>query len=227
VVHTNAGLYMIDYRSIKSEDMAKLEKLKASVQKDHPKVEIELISSNLSFKSYVEELAAKKKIHYVVIGLESKSKLSKFIWGTSGIDIAGKIDCPVIIVPEKYKRPNFQRMLTTVDYKQELKQVVIRKAEKFAREHKMAFDLVHFQTDEELTFGLEVAQQLKEADKWNIKTIRSKNFTDGVKKYVSQNKIDLVVLFSRPHSLVYKLFNESNTKTITFNSNVPVMSIHG
>ena len=227
VVHTNAGLYMVDYRAIKRDDLVKLEKLRSKIAAENPQLNIEVVNSNMSFKVYVEELAAKKKIHYVVIGLETKSKISKFIWGTTGVDIAGKIDCPVIIVPEKYNKYSYKRLLAAVDYKQDLKRVVIRKAERFAKEHKMQCDLVHFQTSDELTFGLEAGEMKKEAAKWSINTVKSKDFIGGVKKYVSDNKVDMVVLFSRPHSFVYKLFNESNTKAIAFNSNIPVMSVHG
>lgn len=226
VVHTNAGLYMVDYKAIKREDLAKLEQLRTKTLAKHPGLQIEVGNSNMSFKSYVEELATKKKIHVVVLGLESKNKVSKFIWGTTGVDIAGKIDCPVIIVPETYHKHRYGKILALVDYKQDLKRVVIRKAEQFAADHKMKSELVHIQTEDELDFGLEAGERRKEAEKWNIKIVKSKGFAEGVKKYVSQNKSDLVVLFSRKHSLVYRLFNETNTRVIAFNSNVPVMSIH-
>ena len=227
VVHTNAGLYMVDYKSIKREDLSRLEKLKEKICTANPEVEVEIINSNLSFKTYVEELAAKKKIHVVVIGLETKNKLSKYLWGTTGVDIAGKIDCPVVIVPETYHNHRYEKVMATVDYRQDLKRVVIRKAEKFASEHSMLCDLVHIQTDDELVLGMEAAEHRKEAEKWNIQNFKAKTFSEGVKKYVNQNKCDLVVLFSRKHSMVYRLFNETNTKTIAFNSNVPVMSVHG
>lgn len=227
VVHTNAGLYMVDYRSIKKDDLEKLEKLRVKIQAEHPKLIVETINSNISFRSYVEELAVNKKINYVVIGLETKSKISKFIWGTTGIDIAGKVDCPVIIVPEKYQHFKYENLVATIDYKQDLKKVVIRRAEKFAKEHKLNCELIHFQTDDELDFGLEAAELKKQAAHFNIKVVKTKNFNDGLKKYIAQNKTDLVVLFSRSHSAVYKLFNDTNTKAIAFNSNIPVMSIHG
>jgi len=226
VVHTNAGLYMVDYKAIKRDDLARLEQLKSKTLAKYPGLQVEAVNSNMSFQTYVEELASKKKIHVVVLGLETKSKISKFIWGTTGVDIAGKIDCPVVIVPESYTKHQFKNVMAAVDYKQDLKRVVIRKAEQFANDNNMQCNLVHIQTDDELDFGIEAAERRREAAKWNIQIFKAKGFSEGVKKYVSQNKSDLVVLFSRKHSLVYRLFNETNTKTIAFNSNVPVMSVH-
>jgi nucleotide-binding universal stress UspA family protein len=226
VVHTNAGLYMVDYKAIKRDDLARLEQLKTKTLGKHPGLQLEIGNSNMSFKAYVEELAAKKKIHVVVLGLETKSKISKFIWGTTGVDIAGKIDCPVVIVPESYTKHKYEKVMAAVDYKQDLKRVVIRKAEQFAKDNQMTCNLVHIQTEDELDFGIEAGERRREAAKWNIELFKAKGFSEGVKKYVSQNKSDLVVLFSRKHSLVYRLFNETNTKTIAFNSNVPVMAVH-
>jgi len=226
VVHTNAGLYMIDYRGIKRDDLAKLEQLKNKTLAKHKGLKVEVVNSNVSFQSYVEEMAAKKKIHGVVMGLESKSKLSKFIWGSTGVDIAGKIDCPVVIVPESYTKHRYTHVIAAVDYKQDLKQSLLKKVELFAKSHKMKCELVHVETDDELTFGLEAGERKKAAEKWNIKVLKAKGFVEGIKKLVSQNKSDMVVLFSRKHSLVYRLFNDSHTKTISYNSNVPVMSVH-
>ncbi len=226
VVHTNAGLYMVDYKAIRREDLKKLEQLRTKTLAKFPGLDVEINNSNMSFKAYVEELASKKKIQVVVIGLETKGKVSKFIWGTTGVDIAGKIDCPVVIVPETYTKHRYTTLVAAVDYKQDLKRVVLRKAEQFANQNYMKSELVHIQTEDELDFGLEVAERRKEAAKWNISTFKAKGFLDGIKKYVSQNKSDMVVLFSRKHNFGYRLFNDSNTKTIAFNSNVPVMSVH-
>src|SRR5689334_6704488 len=49
VLHTNAGLYMMDYRAIKREDLARLEDLKNKTQAKHPKLGIEVLNSNLGF----------------------------------------------------------------------------------------------------------------------------------------------------------------------------------
>lgn len=95
----------------------------------------------------MEELAAKKKIHVVVLGLETKTKDFKIYLGNHRGNSSGKIDCPVVIVPETYHQHRYARILAAVDYKQDLKRVVVRKAEQFAKEHKMKADLVHIQTD--------------------------------------------------------------------------------
>ena len=103
IVHTNSGMYMVDYKQVKKHDLNKLERVKNKALRSFPHASIETINTTDRIQDVIKDLAKKKKIDMVVLGLETKSAIAKFMQGSTGINIASKIDCPVIIVPEKYK----------------------------------------------------------------------------------------------------------------------------
>ncbi len=225
VVHTNSGLYVLDYKVAKKEDLTKLEHVKEKALKKYPKATIETINTTDSIKDFIKELVKKKEIDYVVLGLETKSAISKLIYGSTGIGLTSKIDCPVIIVPEKYKQHELVHAVITVDNKEHIKKHIIEKATDFTHAHKMNHQLLHVKTEDEFLMVYEKNTK-KENEKWHVKTIEAPAFEKGIAKYVKDNRTDLVILFSHSHSAFYNFFNETNTKQIAFQSKIPVMSIH-
>lgn len=220
VVHANSGAYFVEYASLKQNFNSRLDEYRKKITAKHPLLKIEIFTTFNSFKSEVEELVNKKKVQLVIIGLETKSKISKFIYGTTGVDIAGKINCPIIIVPEKYKHHKLETILVALDNKhkqhaKELKQLV-----KFSSEFKCSINYLHIRTEHELIIEKNKNIEL------TVELIEAKEFKIGITDYLKKHPHDLIVLISHQHNFIYHLFAESNTKTIAFQSKIPVMSIH-
>ena len=225
LIHTNSGLYVVDYKAVKERDLHKLEHVKTNALKKFPKATIECINTTDTVKGFIKDLAKKKKIDYVILGLETKNKISKFIYGTTSIDLASKIDCPIIIVPEAYKKHQLIHASITVDNKESIKKRIIKKALDFTHAHKCDHQLIHIKTEDEFLMVYE-KNTAKENKKWHVKTFEAKDFNTGVNTYAKGHKTDLIILFSHSHSIFYNFFSETNTKHIAFGSKIPVMSIH-
>jgi nucleotide-binding universal stress UspA family protein len=225
IVHTNSGMYMVDYKEVKKRDLAKLERVKNKALKNFPEITIETMNTTDRVQDVIKDLAGKKKIDLIVLGLETKSSISKFIQGSTGVNLASKIECPVVIVPEKYKVHELTHAMITVDNREHIQKRMIDRATEFTNVLKINSKLVHIKTDDEF---LQIYERnpKKENEKWDIKTIEAKSFEKGVSKYVKNNNATMVIIFSQAHSLFYKLFNETNTAKIAFESKVPVVSIH-
>lgn len=225
VIHTYSGAYFISYKEMQGFNMARLNKYKQKVEEKHPGVKFETFSTYKSFKAGVSDLIKSRKVHYVVLGLESKSKFSKFIYGTTGLEVAGKISCPVIIVPERYKDHRLNKMVLAIDNQKTLETKLMQKVKDFSKNFKADLSALHVKTENE--FMLIPHKKSENANKkWKVNTVEAKDFETGLFAYVKSNKVDLITLISHSHSLMYNLFNESNTKQIAFKTKVPIMSIH-
>lgn len=220
IVHTNSGAYFVEYASLKHNNLARLESYKNNIQAKHPKLKMDVRTTFTSFKEEVKDLAKHAKINYVVLGLETKSKVSKFIYGTTGVDIAGKVDCPVIIVPEKYKEHKLEHSVLAIDNKNKQHAVILKKHQAFMKAHKCTSVNLHVRTEDEL-----IVEKIKNKELL-VETIEAKDFKTGLAKYMKAKETDMVTLISHSHSFLYNMFAETNTKTIAFQSKVPVMSIH-
>lgn len=226
LIHTNSGPYFVSYSNMENEgDVAKLEKYKTDILSKFPKLKIEVMGSFNSIKQEIKNLYKHHDIDYVVLGLETKTKLSKFIYGTTGVDLAGKVDCPVIIVPEKYNQHQLLKMVVAIDNKKALKSRLISEIEELSTRFKVKKQYLHIKTEDEFLLVDEKAAK-KSAEKLKPVTIEAMDLKSGIIKYTNKNQPDAIVLISRSHSAWYNLFNETNTKQIAFSSKIPVISIH-
>jgi nucleotide-binding universal stress UspA family protein len=90
---------------------------------------------------------------------------------------------------------------------------------------KLDLKILHVRTADEIFIPKQ--KELKINGKVSpINSIKAKDIESGVLTFSRKNKVDLVMVLSKHHSVLYDLFAESHTKNIAFTSKVPVMAIH-
>jgi nucleotide-binding universal stress UspA family protein len=225
IIHSNVGLYGISYTSVRKNSHLKTEKLVNILKKLYLKLEVNMFVTNGAFRDELEEFTAKHKVEAAVMGLETKTKISKFIYGSHGVDVAGKIDAPVIIVPENYKKYKLSHVALAVDNNERLHKASIKQFEKFIQESKTKVKLLHVRTEDEIFNPKADVLNINGKDT-KIEIVEAKDIQDGVKKYCKKGSTDLVGIISKKHSAFYNFFVESNTKKIAFAAKVPVIAIH-
>lgn len=224
-IHSNSGLYFVSYRGIRENHEEKLLKTIEDIKTKFPKLNVEVLLSSGSLKKELEEFVSSHRVGAVVLGLATKTKLSKFIFGSHSTDIAGKINAPVIIVPEQYKKHQLKSILLGVDNVEKLQKTALTQFKTIVSDTNVRLKLLHVRTSDELFSTPKT--EFKFLDKvYKTESFFAKDLTDGLNKFVKKNNNDLIAVVSRKHSVFYDYFAETNTKKIAFVSKVPVMAIH-
>lgn len=225
VIHTNVGLYGIDYKGQKTMSETKTTKLVIELQKLYPKLKISQFTANGAFSEELKEFTDIHHVQAAVMGLKAKDALSKFLYGSHGVNIAGKINSPVIIVPESYKKHELFEILLAVDNSEKLHKPSLRSLENLVKVTKAKLDLLYVRTPDELFIPVLKSLTINK-EKKEIEIIRSKDITTGIDRYRKEKGSDLIAIISKRHSIFYDMFSESHTKKIAFVSKIPVMAIH-
>lgn len=225
ILHSNMGLYGISYISARRRGQAKARKVVEQLQKLFPSLEISMFVTDNGVKDELKRFIAAHRVEAAVMGLESKNRISKFIYGSHGVDLAGKIDAPVIIVPEKYKDHKLDNVLLAVDNTEKLYKSSLVSFEKFMALSKAKLKVMHVRTPYEV-FAPAITSLKLGGKKVPIELTEAKNIQDGIRKYSRKEGADLVAVVSKKHSAFYNLFVESNTKKAAFAAKVPVLAIH-
>jgi nucleotide-binding universal stress UspA family protein len=225
ILHSNSGLYGITYTSVRKNSEHKTSDLIKDLSVLFPKIKITPFVVDGSFEEELKRFMNEHLVETVVMGLESKSKLSKFIYGSHGVSLAGKIKAPIIIVPEKYTQHYLNEVLLTVDNNKKLHQTSLSGLGKFIKQTKTKLSLLHIRTYHEVFAP--VTEVLKiSGNKYAIDVKNAKTFKNGITNYCKGHTVDLVAIISKKHSIFYNLFSETNTKKLAFATNIPVMAIH-
>lgn len=226
LIHSNSGLYFMSYSSIRDTSEDKLHKFEARLQKEFPKLSINYFVTTGSFRDEISTFVNKHRVQYVVLGMAVKNRFSKFLYGSHSTDIAGKVNAPVIIVPEQYKVHRLKTIVMGVDNREKLHKASLKRFENFAKESGTSIKVLHVLTEDELFDHNKNQNIILNHKKHHIDVVSETTLERGMKKYSLDTKADLIAIISRKHSAFYNLFNETNTKNIAFASKVPVMAIH-
>lgn len=226
VLHSNSGLYGISYSAVKKTSEQSTDKLVKELSGLFPSLKISAFNTAGSFEEELGIFTSRHRIEAVVMGLEAKTRISKFIWGSHGVNVIGKISAPVVLVPEKYRDHRLESILLAVDNADKLKTTSFKEVEKFVKASQTHLHLLHVRTPEEV-IGLGKATVLTiNKVKQEVVQQKARTIEDGIKWFCRDQEIDLVTIISRKHSVFYNLFNESVTKRVAFSAKVPVMALH-
>lgn len=226
LIHSNSGLYFMSYSSVREDSVKKLTRFLDRLAADFPGVDMNYFVTAGSFEEEMKTFVKKHRVQLVVLGLASKNRFSKFIYGSHSTDVAGKVDAPVIIVPEQYKEHKLKAAVMAVDNRGKLHKTTLKRFENFMKEAKLNLHVLHVLTEDEL-FDHKGNQKVEiGSKKFAVEVINESTLERGLKKYAIDKKVDLITIISRHHSALYNMFNETHTKSIAFSSRVPVMAIH-
>jgi nucleotide-binding universal stress UspA family protein len=225
VIHSNMGLYGYSYTSVRKESENKTFKVVKLLKKEFPKLEINQFVTSGSFKNELQDFIKNHYIAAAVMGLESKHKFSKSIFGSSGTNLIGKIKTPVVIVPQSYIHHKLNKLVLAVDNSEKLNNTSLDGFENIIKKLNSQLELIHVRTEDE--FIRPTISSLKiNKSKLPIVSISAKDLQAGIKKYALENHTDMIVTINRKHSGFYNFFIESDSKKIAFVAKVPVMVIH-
>lgn len=164
----------------------------------------------------------------VIAGMKESSTFRNFIFGSIATDVINETITPVIIVPEKYRFKQIERIAFGIDFdlKRELQM------------HSSVNEL--FQLFKPNTFLINIVKegaQIRPNDcvsERNIEKyfenkehlycfLEDNDMIRGLKDFVSWNKIDLMVMLPKERNLFGKIFEESKTKKMAFNTDIPLL----
>lgn len=225
IFHTNMGLFGITYNSQKKNSENKVSDVIKQLNKLFPKIKINGFVTAGDFSEELSEFTRAHKVEAAVMGLKSRDNISKFLYGSYGVNIAGKINTPVIIVPESYKKHELSEILLSVDNSEKLNKSTLKGFERFVKLTKSKLDILYVRTPDEI-FNPVVKTLKINNEKKEVAIIKSKDINTGIDRYRKEKGSDLIAIVSKRHSVFYNMFSEVHTKKIAFVAKVPVMAIH-
>jgi nucleotide-binding universal stress UspA family protein len=225
LIHSNMGMFGISYTAQRSQSVKHTSKLIEKLKTEFPGVTIEYFVTGGSFEEQLNKFTAKHLVEAVIVGLKTKELITKFIYGTHGVKLVGKINSPVIIVPDSYRAHKLNTVMLAIDNQENLVKTSLIPFARFVDKTRTKLNLLHVRTPSEFLQTAKLMIKLN-GIKHEIETIEARDVDAGIKEYSAANKIDLVTVVSRKHSVFYNFFSESHTKKIALTSKVPVMSIH-
>ncbi|HSN61900.1 MAG TPA: universal stress protein [Ferruginibacter sp.] len=225
-------------RLLKEDEEHKMEKLQAQVTLAYqqqlnstvPDTTRCMVSYNPLLVEKTMEIAKNNNVDLIVMGTHGASGITKFFFGSNTSIMIAKSDIPVMAIPENFQYTPLQHIVFASDLENlsvELSQIVPL-AQSIESEIKVLYldygidtEHIKIKNAEEVIENIYYKKIKLEVQKATIET----SLVGQVKKYISLNKPECLVMFARERSLWDRLFFKgSKTEDISTAMSIPLIS---
>lgn len=213
----------------KAEDEVQMKKLVDKIKKKYgPELRIKTRLKIGYGPEVIRELVAKGGVGVVVMGIAQTDSFNEVVFGSTSTDVAGTVNCPVLIVPQRSTYKQWKTVAFAFDQKhipagkgiRTLKEILL------AHESKLRFvnvmDTPFIEGD-----ASSLKPVMKELEGIDLQTHflpnRANMVDDIIQDWVRRHKASMLVVVARKHNLLWRMFNERNTKKLAFRTKVPLL----
>jgi nucleotide-binding universal stress UspA family protein len=183
-----------------------------------------------AFESLVDALnnfADLKNIDLIIMGTKGKTASSKITFGSNTVQVFKYVKCPVLAVPDQYDYSQPKKILFPSNYmipykRRELKLLDILAGEFKAEVHSLYIsdfiDLSHRQLDNKKF----LEESLPHA-RLSFVTKGVENRANAISTYITDHKMDLLVMVNSRHSFLEDMLYKSTIDEIGLSPTIPFL----
>lgn len=178
----------------------------------------------------IRALVDEGKVSVVVMGIGHMDKFSEVVFGSTTTAVAGRVKCPVLIIPEKTRYRPLRNIGFAFDHKQIPTGTGLRVVRDLAAHYESAMHYVHVvdnpytgESDENLKPVFKVFGD--QNPKLHFLKDSKNKTVDVIQDWARRYKMSAMVMVSRDRSILWRMFNERNTKRMAFTTRIPLFVI--
>lgn len=200
-----------------------LQQAAEALQKLFADVKIETESRLGDVVTEIGEASKEANPFAVVVGAKDLKGFERLLFGDTTLSLMKNCTYPVIAVPERAK-PGVPANIVLATDLLNAADIPAEEIAAIANVLGAHLHVVHVEAHEAQASPDELMQAFANA-KASYHAIKDEDVTEGLKQYVAQNNMDLVLVLPHKHNLYERLFFKEHTQGILHAMPVPVMSI--
>lgn len=228
---TEMSWAILQTEELQAASAKNLQQLKAEMTGwTNGKVAIETLSDFGFLQERIADAVERTGADLIIMGITGGGRLEQVIMGSNTTHVIHHVDVPVLIVPPDAAWKPVARLGWACDYKDiqtttpatAIRSLLTGLGASMVVAHNdpeaAAFD------PNEMQSNLQV-KSLFHDFKPSFVTLRQEDFTEAIEAFVSQEKIDMLLVIPKKHSWLQSLFYRSHTTRLAFHSHIPMMCV--
>lgn len=221
---TEYPVLMVTHDDIKKGVDEGLQRAREEAEKAHAGVPFESESRLGDVATEIEEACEERKPFAVVVGTKDLSGFERFLFGDTTASLIRNSSYPVIAVPDGSRAGTPKNIVLATDLLH-IDEMPTAKITTITKSLNATLHVVHVDTkNEEAGSPENLLQKLNEVNA-SFHTVQEDDVTEGIRQYVEQNNVDLVLVLPHKHNFYERLFFKGHTQGILQAVPVPVMCL--
>lgn len=168
----------------------------------------------------------------VVMGIETAGAFERFLRGGKTISAMRRLSWPLIVVPPEAKFVSLRKIGLACDFRKVVETMPIKELTSLVKKFNAELHVLHVSSESGDSFDPETIEEsewlrdiLGDLDpKYHF--IKSVDIEKHINEFAEKNKLDLLIIIPKEHTLIQKLFQQSHSKELVLHTQVPTMSVH-
>lgn len=177
------------------------------------------------------QFTQEKNIDLAVMGMQGSGYLLGKLIGSVTTALIRKAKCPVLAIDKHVKFKTIKKIVLASDYKEVDNKSILNPLKEFAAFFKSHVYVLNVIPELEMVSHLnkiaesQIEHSLEDVNH-SFHYMENKDIVEGINDFVTQNKMDMLVMISRRHSVLRNIFHEPNTKHMAFHTRIPLLTLH-
>lgn len=208
-----------------------LDSLKAKLSSKVTNIETALESG----ANFIDRLAAfshVKRAYMIVMGLTGKTPMAQRFSGSNTLKMSEKNVCPVLIVPGDATYNKINNVLIASEMKYVEETPVLLAVKRVLKDFKPALHILNVDSSHYISLTAEFEEERDKMEsllaefKPEFYFMRLFDFHESMNLFTRDKNIDMIIIAPKHHSFYARLFKTLHTKTMIYQSKVPVLAVH-
>ena len=207
----------------------KLQKMAEQIRQQTNNIQVETVCVPGPFPLPLNAQISLKQVDLVVMGTKGAHNLINKIFGTNTASVIKEVKCPVLAIPGNVQFREIKKIAYASDFERAdinfLKQLFL-----FTEPLDAAITIFNIKSDEQLDLvsDLQILHNIrKHFPDQNLSFVQLQNndIVAGIRSFVQENQIDVLAVSVHQRDLIDKIFDDSLSKELVYNSPVPLLAL--
>jgi len=179
----------------------------------------------------INEICEQENAELIVTGVSERSGLERIIVGSSALRISEAGHCPVLMVPPDAPIVPVKRVLLACDLEKVSEATPLDALDKVLETFQAQLVVINVD-DGNKNFSPNTVDEIYRLhhvfDKYKPEYVfvENKDIAEGILDYAKEQDISLVITIPRYYNFLRNLFHKSTTKSLVYNSKLPLLTLH-
>lgn len=221
-------IIVVSVEELEKVNKEQLENVKKTISSDE--LLIECVTKIGFAVDEVLNYSRQNNIDLIVMGITGGTLINEYLIGSSTTDVIRKTKTPVLVIPEKCKFKKMSKIVLASDYSDITDKSVLAPLHEFIDLFKAKLLVVNVMAVEEVptvekaVSGVQLEHYL-EGVEHDLYFSSNNDVVQGLNEFVDEEKADMIAMIPRKHNVFQRIFNEGNTKKMTFHTHIPLLAL--
>jgi nucleotide-binding universal stress UspA family protein len=182
------------------------------------------------FFDELEDLCTKEKPYVVIMGCQGKTALERVFLGSHALNTMRNLNWPVLIVPPLAVFTDIKRIGLACDFSKPIDALPIADVKNILEDFNAELHIINVgkkgHYDSDIVFESVRLDDILKPFEPKHHFIDNNDIDDGIIEFIEDEKIDILIILPKRHSLMERLVYKSSTKILSLHTRVPLLSLH-